>query len=165
MSFNARLIGAYIIFLIGSQIVYFGMKFNSSASPRNHVWLMVEWFHSIITYGFLAAAGIFVFIEFLWPLGCFLSDETSKYLQRPKELKRIEYPKTELPPEHFERVERERLKRREKRLQENERFFDEQRRIEAEKHEEEELRKKMIAEERRSRTAEEVTRSALDDFL
>lgn len=165
MDFDDPLVGTYGILLVGSQVTYFGMRFNGSASPRNPVWLMVDMFHSIITYGSLAFVGFFIFTEFLWPLGCILAEEISKNLQRPKELKPVQLPKMEFTPEQLERMERERLERREKRLQENEQFFKEKRRIEALKLEQEELRKKKIIEERRKQTAEEVTRSALDDFL
>ncbi len=165
MDIYVRLIVTYWILLIGSQVVYFGMKFNGSASSKNPVWNLVDGFHSIITYGSLAAAGYFVVVQFLAPLVVILADEISKYLEQRKELKPIEYPKIELSSEQRQEAEKQHLEWLEKRRKEEEQRFLEQQRIEAKKLEYEELQKKKIIEERRRRTADEVTRSALDDFL
>lgn len=165
MDFDARLIGSYGIVFGGSQVVYFGMKFNGSASSRNPVWHLVDGFHSIITYGSLAAAGYFVFVQFLAPLALILADEIFKILQGQKEQKPIEYPKIEMTPEQRQEAKRRHQEQLEMRYQKQERLLEEQRRIEAQKIEDEELRKKKLIEERKRRTAEDVTRSALDDFL
>ncbi|MCO5144146.1 MAG: hypothetical protein M9962_13740 [Oligoflexia bacterium] len=155
MDIYVRSIVTYGIFFLGSQVVYFGMKFNGSASPRNPIWHLVNGFHSFVTYGTLLVVVIFIFIEFVFPLVLILIDETSKYLQPPREL----------APEEHQANKKQSLERLEEDRKEQERFLEEQQRIEAKKKEEEELRKQKIVEERKSRTAEEVTRSALDDFL
>ncbi|HMN68961.1 MAG TPA: hypothetical protein PKC28_10525 [Bdellovibrionales bacterium] len=125
MDFDDPLVGAYGILLVGSQVTYFGMKFNGSASPRNPVWLMVDWFHSIITYGSLAVVGFFIFTEFLWPLGCLLTGEISKYLERPKGLKPTPPPKMEYTPEQREEYQKQRQERLEYLRQKNEQVMEE----------------------------------------
>lgn len=131
------------------------MKFNGSASPRNPIWHLVNGFHSFITYGTLLVIVIFIFIEFVLPLVLILIEETSKYLQQPPKL----------APAEQQEIEKQRIEQLEKDRKEHERSLEEQRRVETQEKEEDTLRKQKIAEERKSRTAEEVTRSALDDFL
>lgn len=64
MPFTARLVGTYLIFFIGSQMIYYGTKLNGGNHTRSPVWNLVKWFHDIMTYGSLAmlVAALVMFI-------------------------------------------------------------------------------------------------------
>ena len=149
MSFTFRLFVSYGILFIGTQVVYFGMKLNGNASLRNPIWIFVNGVHSIFTYGtlvtlFLMTVAIPVFFAILPGT----KHETLKKAETPPlEVESDEVPKSE----DLRRLETEICK-------------DED--AEAVKVQEVEVqREKQVIESSRNRSAEEVARSALDDFL
>lgn len=145
MSFTFRLCVSYGILFVGSQVVYFGMKFNGGAYQKNPMWHFVNGVHSILTYGtlfFLGAVLLATIVSLLVSAPIPQKQHT--------ELIKIESPPLDLISD--EMIENERR---------------EQKKLEAEQQSRqiEELRQKQIIEKRRNRSAEEAARSALDDFL
>lgn len=145
MSFTFRLCVSYGILFVGSQVVYFGMKFNGGAFQKNPIWHFVNGVHSILTYGTLFFVGAALLASIVS-----LFDSAPVPQKQPAELSEVEPPPPDLISD--EMIEHER--REQKKLE-----------VEQQSRQIEELRQKQIIERIRNRSAEEAARSALDDFL
>lgn len=159
ISFTTRIGGSIGIFLIGSQLIYYGMKFNGSARLNSPVWGFVSGLHDLIVYGVLAAAicafALFVVLPLVFAM---LPDEKSKQA-KPEEDTPL--PPIVLTPEQIEKKRRryEQMLQEARELQEQEK-----KRIEAQR-QIEEKRKQEIIQARRERSARAAAHDALDDFL
>lgn len=157
--FQYRLIGGGLIFLLGSQLIYYGMRFNGSYRFGGPAWSLVSSVHSLIVYSLLAALigaamlSVIVLVLAWIPDGKDKATEPEEHTPLPPVLqttKEIEKQKREYEATRRE-AERVRKAQEKKRI-EIEQLLEEQRKIEAIK-------------ARRERSAEDVARSGLDDFL
>ena len=55
MTFGSRMVGGCLVFLVGSQLIYYGMLFNGSNRLQAPIWRLVSGIHNLIVYGFLAS--------------------------------------------------------------------------------------------------------------
>lgn len=149
MSFTFRLCVANGILFIGIQVVYFGMKLNGNASQRNPTWNFVSGIHSIFTYGTL----VILFLVAALPIFLALLSTNKREKLEGAEMPLIESESNEsLKNESPSQLATEICK-------DDENANDlKTRKVEVQ-------REKQIIERRRNRSAEEVARSALDDFL
>lgn len=158
MPFEGRLFGTYFIFFIGAQVVYYGMRVNGGAHPRNPVWGLVWWFHGLITYSTLAVIGV----AFVW----FVVVPIIAYFipaKKQKELKPLESP-TFVSTATPEELEAQKRKEEQVAQKSHEYFEAEQRRIEEQRKLEEEKKLKIVK-ARRERSATDAAHAGLDDFL
>ncbi len=153
MPFTARLVGSYLIFFIGSQVIYYGTKLNGGDHPRSPVWHFVRWFHDFMNYGTLAmfAAAFVMFI--LIPLILSLIQE------------RIEKAEKEAADKKYQEVlERRKHDYDRYKQEQSERIELETTRIEEQKILNEKKEQEMIK-ARNERSAADAARAGLDDFL
>lgn len=159
MSFTFRLCVSYGILFVGVQVVYFGMKFNGAASPRNPMWHFTKGVHSILTYGTIFALGAILLVTEVIPL--IISLIPKGIFEKLKMLESLPLNVT-----HEEDLEQEnRSQEKFEDPPQSQKTCEEARQSQVKAHEDKELRKKQVIESRRNRSAEEVARSALDDFL
>lgn len=153
MPFTARLVGTYLIFFIGSQIIYFGTKLNGGHHPRSPVWHFVKWFHDIMTYGSLgmlvAAFVMFIVIPLIMDL---IHQRIVKVEKAVADKRALEVSETRrLEYEKFQQKEVVRKELETKRIEED-------RKIKEQKEQE-------IIKARNERSASAAARAGLDDFL
>lgn len=146
-----------MIFLLGSQLIYYGMKFNGSNRLRGPVWGFVSGLHDLILYGI--AAALFVVALFVVLLILAMINDRRSKTAAPVEDALL--PQVVLTPEQFEKQ-----KRNYERLMEDGRkvLEQEQKRIE-EQRELEEQKKQEAIKARRERSADAAAHAGLDDFL
>ncbi len=149
MSFTFRLFVSYGILFVGIQVVYFGMKLNGNASQRNPTWNFVSGIHSIFTYGTLVTLFLVAALPIFFALLSVSKREKLESAEAPliegesKEILKNESPSQLATEICNDDEDAKYLKTRKVEVQ----------------------GKKLIIESRRNRSAEEVARSALDDFL
>lgn len=154
-----RFIGGGLFFLLGSQLIYYGMKFNGSARLKGPVWGFVSGLHDLIVYGFsavaIAAVVLFVGIPLVFVM---IPDGKPKKAESEEDVR----PRpTALPPEEMERQRRE----YEQMMQETrEHHEQEQKRIEDQRKIEEQ-KKQDVIKARRERSATDAAHAGLYDFL
>lgn len=148
MTFRSRLIGGCLVFLVGSQLIYYGMLFNGNSSLQAPIWRLVSGIHNLIVYGFLASVIC---------VAVFLLGSLALSFLRPESRTRESMT---LP---FDVVEQE------QQIQaELEAKLQSQKQIELENAEKlrlEEIRKLEVIKEKRERSASAAANAALDDFL
>lgn len=150
ISFSSRMVGACLIFLIGTQGIYFGMQLNRSNHPRSLVWQFVESIHEGIVYGAMLAVAC-AFVAFVvMPFWRFeMSDSKPSESANEKSLSPTP---EELQKQRQRECERTQAEENRKKQIEEQRLIEEQRKQEAIKR-------------RRERSAKDVASDALDDFL
>lgn len=149
MTFRSRLIGGCLVFLIGSQLIYYGMLLNGSSRFQTPVWRFVSGLHDLIVYGFLASV-ICMAVLFLGSLVLSLDRTDSKANEN-----------STLPLDVVSKHEQQIQAEIETKLQS-------QKQIELENAEKlrlEEIRKLEVIKEKRERSASAAANAALDDFL
>lgn len=153
MSFTARLVGTYLIFFIGAQIIYYGTKLNGGNHPRSPVWKLVKWFHDLMTYGSLAmlvaAFVMFIVIPVIMEL---ISQRIAKVEKEVADKRALEV--SEIRRRHYEKYQQEEIARKELEIKR----IEEDRRIKEQKEQE-------IIKARNERSASAAARTGLDDFL
>lgn len=148
MTFRSRLIGGCLVFLVGSQLIYYGMLFNDSSSLQVPIWRLVSGIHNLIVYGFLASV-ICVAVFLLGSLALsFLRPES-----RTRESKTLPFDVVE-QEQHIQAEIETKLQSQKQIELEN-----------AEKLRLEEIRKLEVIKEKRERSASAAANAALDDFL
>lgn len=148
MTFGSRMMGGCLVFLVGSQLIYYGMLFNGSSSIQAPIWRLVSGIHNLIVYGFLASVicvAVFLFgslaLSFI----------------------RLETRTSESEALPFDVVGHEQQSQ-----EELEPKLQSQKQIELENAEKlrlEEIRKLEVIKEKRERSASAAANAALDDFL
>lgn len=148
MTFRSRMVGGCSVFLVGSQLIYYGMLFNGSNRLQAPIWRLVSGIHNLIVYGFLAAVicvAVFLFgslaLSFI----------------------RLETRTSESEALPFDVVGHEQQSQ-----EELEPKLQSQKQIELENAEKlrlEEIRKLEVIKEKRERSASAAANAALDDFL
>lgn len=154
-----RALGAGLIFLLGSQLIYYGMKLNGSARLDGPVWSLVSGLNSLIVYSLLAI-GICAFVLFVIVPVVFLFIPDKKP-NEPNPTAALPLPPIVLTPEQ---IEKQRFRHEQMQKEAQELMEREKKRIE-EKQKLEEQKKQEAIQRRRERSAEAVARDALDDFL
>lgn len=149
MTFGSRMIGGCLVFLIGSQLIYYGMLFNGSNELQTPIWRFVSGLHDLIVYGSLASV-ICVAVLFLGSLALPLNRTDSK----ANESSTVSL---DVVDKHDQKIQEELQTKQEGQTQ-----------IEfqnAEKLRLEEIRKLEVIKEKRERSASVAANAALDDFL
>jgi hypothetical protein len=145
-----RFLIAYAILTIGLTGISIGMKGNGSASPRNPAWVFVQTARNFLLLStFLAGGGV----GLVW-----LVNEVEIRRQRQKEREEEAKKRFEI---HLARKEAEWEAQRKVREEKREA---EASKVQAERQEKEELNRE-AKEKRKARSAEEVAKSGLKDFL
>lgn len=134
------------------------MKFNGSYRYGGPVWAIVSGVHNLIAYAAIVAAICLSLLVLLQLVFLFMPDD------KPKEL--IPEEKTQPLPLVLspEQIEKQKLAYEQRQKEAAELMVQEQKRIEAEQLLEEQ-RKQEIIKARRERSAKDVARAGLDDFL
>lgn len=149
MTFGSRMVGGCLVFLVGSQLIYYGMLFNGNSSLQAPIWRLVSGIHNLIVYGFLAAV-ICVAVLFLGSLVLSLDRTDSKANEN-----------STLPLDAVGKHDQQIQEELETKLQG-------QKQIELENAEKlrlEEVRTLEVIKEKRERSASAAANAALDDFL
>lgn len=103
-------LGSGLFFLFGSQLIYYGMKFNVRARLNGPVWSLVSSLHSLIVYSFLAI-GVCAFARFvILPLVFLFIPEKKPVEAKPKAV--MPRPPVVPSPEQIE--EKQKLEEQEK---------------------------------------------------
>lgn len=96
-----RALGSGLIFLLGSQLIYYGMKLNGSPRLNAFVWSLVSCVHSLIVYS-LWAIGICAFVLFvIVPVIFLFIPDKKPNVQNPKVATPL--PTKVLTPEQIEK--------------------------------------------------------------
>lgn len=149
MTFGSRMVGGCLVFLVGSQLIYYGMLLNSSHRLQTPVWRLVSGIHNLIVYGFLAAV-ICVAVFLLGSLALsFIQLET-----RTNENSTLPLDAVGKHEQHIQAEIETKLQSQKQIELEN-----------AEKLRLEEIRKLEVIKEKRERSASAAANAALDDFL
>lgn len=144
--------GTFLIFFLGIQGIYYGMQFNGTNHPRSPSWHLVKGLRDLITHGtFTVLIGLFLFYVVIPALLALLSDSSRAEPQSTEENP------ASPTPEEIETQKLQYQKQIENQEQEA-KLIEEQRRIEEQK-------KQDVIKARRERSAQDVARDALDDFL
>jgi hypothetical protein len=156
MSFSRRLMGGSLIFLVGSQVIYYGMRLNGSDRIQGPVWAFVSSLHSLMVFGFVIL-GLWALTRVLLPLlASIIFGENSKNSSqvggspRPPDSAQLDQRVDKQC--NFQGVSREKHK-----IFEQERTL-EQRRLEEQK-------KKEVTRARGERSADAAAQAGLGDFL
>lgn len=153
MPFAARLVGTYLIFFIGSQIIYYGTKLNGGNHPRSSVWNLVKWFHDLMIYGSLAmlvtAFVMFIVIPAIMDL---VHQRIAKAEKEVADKRALEVSETRR--REYEKYQQEEVVRKELETKQ----IEEDRKIKEKKEQE-------IIKARNERSATAAVRAGLDDFL
>ena len=148
MKLQHRAVLSVVFFILGMEFIYQNMQGTRDANPRNFTWLFVSKIHSGLV------VGLFTIMAMVVLAFCYLIYERYQEIQEQAELERnAELKRQEelaLWEEH----------RRQRKLEEQAKI--EQKQIE-------EHRRKILEQEklkrRKQMSADEVSKSALDDFL
>jgi hypothetical protein len=154
-----RFVGSGLIFLLGTQAIYYGMKFNGSARMGGPIWSFVSGLHDFIVFG-VAVVVIGALVLFVGVPLFFVMIPDGKPKRTAPETE-TPLPKVTLTPEEIEkqRLEYERMMQKVRELHKQE-----QKRIE-EKRLVEEQRKQEAMKARRERSAKDAAHAGLEDFL
>lgn len=148
MKLQHRAVLSAAFFILGMEFIYQNMQGTRSASPRNPTWLFVSMIHSgLVVVLFMIMA--IVLLAF-----CYLIYEHYREVQQKAERER----KSELKRQ--EEIALWEEQRRERKLEEEARLKQKQIEENRRKHLEQENLKR-----RKQMSADEVSKSALDDFL
>lgn len=146
-----------MIFLLGTQLIYYGMKFNGSARLNSPVWSFVSGLHDLIVYGVWAvicALALFIVLFIV----AMIADRKSKTAAPVEDVPLAPFI---LSPEQIEKQRQnyEQLLQAGRVVLEQERKrIEEQRKLE-------DQRKQEAIKARRERSATDAAHAGLDDFL
>lgn len=147
ISFSDRLLWAALIFLGGTQLIYYGMELNGSAVHGHPIWEFVRVIHFALICAIVAALA----------LGLFASVASFFLSEKIKALPEAAPRRVELTPEQIEAAKvREQIAAEERAAREK--LAEEQRQLE-------EIKKQEAIIARQRRSAKDAARAGLDDFL
>jgi hypothetical protein len=144
-----RAIFTGVFLLFGSQLIYYGMLYNGAGRHLPALWGFIKWIHDCLVFGLIVAA----ILGGIWVL-LFLISEIVHFGQKQKPEEPKVYMKTQADLEYEEALRIERQLEEETRAKK----IEEQRQFE-------EKQKQEILLARQRRSADEATRSAMEDFL